>query len=95
MLDDREDPEAVAHVIEDAIRNGQGFPDTFADSLAPHAARLGLRHDDGVGLMRWLLDLVGDPDAPRWVDEAREHVDRAGESVAQTPAAPRRGRGAT
>jgi len=47
---------------------------TFAYSLAPHAASFGLRRGDGLALLRWLLGLVGDPETPRWVVEAREHV---------------------
>jgi hypothetical protein len=30
-----------------------------------------------LALLRWLLDLVGDPDTPRWLDEARAHTARA------------------
>ncbi|MDQ3485038.1 MAG: hypothetical protein M3445_06460 [Actinomycetota bacterium] len=79
LLYDREDPEAVAHLIADAVRGVYDYPGTFADALAPHAARFGLRKDDGLGLLRWLLDLVGDPDTQRWMDEAKEHTGRAAE----------------
>lgn len=74
LLDDREDPEAVAYVVADAIRAMYDYPGTFADSLGPLAGRVGLRHGDGLGLLRWLLDLVGDPDTPRWMEEARRHM---------------------
>jgi hypothetical protein len=78
LLYDREDPEAVAHLIVDAIRSAYDDPGTFAAALAPHAARFGLRPGDGLGLLRWLLDLVGDPETPRWMDEAnREPTGRA------------------
>lgn len=77
LLDDKEDPEAVAHVVADATRAAFDNPGAFADALAPHAARFGLRRNDGVAVLRWLLDLVGDPDTPKWMDEARAHVDRA------------------
>ena len=77
LLDDREDPEAVAHVVADAIRAVYGYPGTFADSLAPHGGRFGLRRNDGLALLRWLLDLVGDPNTSRWMEEARAHVARA------------------
>jgi hypothetical protein len=80
LLDDKEDPEAVAHVVADAIRGVFDYPGTFADSLAPHAARFGLRRGDGIALLRWLLDLVGDPNTPRYMQEARAHVDQAAES---------------
>jgi hypothetical protein len=74
LLHDHEDPEAVAHVVADAVRGALDHPGTFADVLAPHAARFGLRRGDGLALLRWLLDLVGDRDTPRWMEEARGHV---------------------
>jgi hypothetical protein len=77
LLDDREDPEAVAHVVADAIRAVYDYPGTFADTLAPRAARFGLRRGDGIALLHWLLDLVGDPDTPQWLEDARAHIARA------------------
>lgn len=77
LLFDHEDPEAVAHVVADAIRGVYDYPGTFADALAPHAGQFGLRRRDGIALLRWLLDLVADPETPRWMKEARAHVDRA------------------
>jgi hypothetical protein len=76
LLYDHEDPEAVAHLVADAIRSAYDHPGTFAESLAPHAARFGLRQGDGLGLFRWLLDLVGDRETSRWMDEARAHEHR-------------------
>ena len=76
LLWDHEDPEAVARVIADAIRPVYDYPGTFADSLAPHAARFGLRKGDGLALLRWFLDMTGDSETDRWMDEARAHVDR-------------------
>lgn len=75
LLSDREDPEAVAHVIADAIREVYDYPGTFAGSLAPHAAQFGLRRRDGIALLGWLLDLVSDPDTPKWMKEARAHLE--------------------
>ena len=77
LLWDHEDPEAVARLIADAIRPIYDYPGTFADSFAPHAARFGLRKGDGLALLRWFLDMTGDPERDRWMDEARAHVDRA------------------
>ncbi|MGH2797955.1 MAG: hypothetical protein ACRDM0_09860 [Thermoleophilaceae bacterium] len=77
LLSDREDPEAVAHIVADAIRGAYDYPGTFADALARHAAKFGLRRQDGVALLRWLLDLVGDPQTSEWMVEARAHADRA------------------
>jgi len=80
LLDDNEDPAAVAHVVADAVREVYDYPGTFADSLAPYARRFGLRRGDGIALLRWLLDLVGDPATPRWMEEARAHVERGASS---------------
>ena len=76
LLDDHEDPEAVAHIVADALRGNYDYPGVFTDSLAAQASRFGLRRGDGLGVMRWLLDLVGDPGTPRWLDEARAHLER-------------------
>lgn len=76
LLFDHEDPEAVAHVVVDAIRGTYDHPGTFADSLAPHAAKFGLRRGDGFALLRWLLGLVGDRETERWLEEVRSHVTR-------------------
>jgi len=77
LLADREEPEAVAYVVADAIRDVYDYPGTFADALAPFAVRFGFRRGDSLAFLRWLLDLVSDPQATRWLDEARDHVDRA------------------
>jgi hypothetical protein len=74
LLGDIEDPEAVAYVVADALRAADDYPSTFADALAPYAARFGLRRGDGLALLQWLLDLVGDPDTSRWMEQARTHV---------------------
>lgn len=77
LLLDNEDPEAVAHVIADAVRGGFDYPATFANALAPHAAKFDLRRGDGVALLHWLLELVGDQKALSWVEEARASFGRA------------------
>ena len=71
LLADREDPEAVGHVVADALRGVNDDAGTFVETLGPHAAQLGLRRGDGVAVLRWLLDLVGDPETERWLQEAR------------------------
>jgi len=71
LLADREDPEAVGQVIADALRGVNDYAGTFVETLGPHAAQLGLRRGDGVAVLRWLLDLVGDPGTSRWMEEAR------------------------
>ncbi len=77
LLREDEDPEAVAQITADAIRAAHDYPGTFARALAPHASRFGLRRGDGLAFLRWLLDLVGDPDAPRWMTEARDSIQGA------------------
>jgi hypothetical protein len=77
LLTDGEEPDAVAPIVTQAIRQISDYPGTFADAIAPLAARFGLRRNDGLGLLRWLLELAPDPEAPRWLDEARAHMDRA------------------
>jgi hypothetical protein len=74
LLLDGEEPAAVAHLVADAIRPVFDYPGTFADALAPFTARFGLRRGDGLALLRWFLDLVGDPETEVWMDEARRHV---------------------
>jgi predicted transcriptional regulator of viral defense system len=75
LLSDQEDPEAVGNVAADAIRSARDYPGAFAHALSTHAARFGLRRGDGLGLLRWLLSLVGDPRSAQWVEEA--HLDLA------------------
>ncbi|OGO53633.1 MAG: hypothetical protein A2Z32_13590 [Chloroflexi bacterium RBG_16_69_14] len=74
LLRENEDPEAVAQITADAIRAVHDYPGTFAEALAPDAARFGLRRGDGLALLRWLLDLVGDPDTSRWMTEAHNSI---------------------
>jgi hypothetical protein len=59
----------------------------FADSVAPHAQRFGLRRGDGLGLLRWLLELVGDPNTGLWITEARAHHERV--TDVERPPSPR------
>jgi hypothetical protein len=71
LLAEREDPEAVGHLVADALRAVYDYAGTFAEALAPRAAQLGFRRGDGAGALRWLLDLVGDPQTARWMEDAR------------------------
>ncbi|HEY8684483.1 MAG TPA: type IV toxin-antitoxin system AbiEi family antitoxin domain-containing protein [Chloroflexota bacterium] len=74
LLADSEDPAAIGHMIADAIRQVFDYPHEFAEVLAPHAARFGLRRGDGPALLRWLLDLVGDPETQLWTEEVQSHI---------------------
>jgi predicted transcriptional regulator of viral defense system len=76
LLADREDPEAVGHVVADAIRGASDYPGTFAEALAPHALKFGLRRYDGIALLGWLLDLVGDRETAEWIEEARRSLNQ-------------------
>lgn len=78
LLHDSEDPEAVARITAEAMRAVDDDPATFADALAPHAARFGLRRGDGLALLGWLLDLVGDSEASRWMSAARDGLQPTG-----------------
>ena len=91
LLDD-EEPEAVAHVVADAIRGVYDYPAAFADALAPYAMQLGFRRGDGFAVLRWLLDLVGDPQTPRWLEEARNDDSRSVQERREEGSVPR-GRG--
>jgi hypothetical protein len=91
LLDDKEDPEAVAQVIADALRPGYDHPGAFADAIAPYAASFGLRRGDGLALLRWLLDTAGDPEAARWIAEARAHLERSAGKDSKPPARPQAG----
>jgi len=71
LLADREDPQAVAHVVADAFRGGKERPGTVAAAIAPHAARFGLRRGDGLALLERLLDLTGAPERDEWLAAAR------------------------
>jgi predicted transcriptional regulator of viral defense system len=91
LLSDSEDPGAVAQVVADAIRADIDHPGTFADSIAAHAVRFGLRRGDGLGLLAWLLDLVEDPAAHQWLLEARARAHgTSGHSMGTPPAVPLR-----
>lgn len=70
LLNAREDPGAVGALIADALRGVYDYPRTVAEAIAPYAAAYGLRRGDGIALLRWLLDLTGDPERESWLAEA-------------------------
>lgn len=77
LLLDYEVPESVAHVIGDSIRAGYEHPSAFAGALAPHAAKFRwLRAGDGLGLLGWLLGLIGGRESDAWMEQARAQVAR-------------------
>jgi hypothetical protein len=80
LLFDKEDPGAIGRIIADAIRSGNDTPGRFAETLSPHAFRFGLQRGNGLALLRWLLELTGDEETPKWMDAARRYVNEAGGS---------------
>lgn len=70
LLADKEDPEAIARVVAQALREKKEWAGNLPPALAPRAAALGFRHDDWRGVLAWLLDLSGDPEPERWLKEA-------------------------
>lgn len=59
LLSENEDPEAVAQIITETIQRGCDRPGDIAESIAPYAARFGLRKLDGPALLRRMLALGG------------------------------------
>lgn len=88
LLWDREDPAAVAQITADAIREVFDYAGTFADELGPHAAHFGLRRGDGLAVLRWLLDLVGDPQTAMYMEQAEAHDRRASAEALIMPPTP-------
>ncbi len=86
LLDDHEDPEAVARIVAEAIEEVYDYPSTIAEALAKHALRFGLAKGDGLALLRSLLDLAGDPRGPDWLAETEADLVRplAPESESRT-----------
>jgi predicted transcriptional regulator of viral defense system len=74
LLADREDPEAGARVIGDALRLGYDDPGTVMRAVAPYARRFGFPDGEGLALLEWLLDLSRDPEAGIWLRHAHDHV---------------------
>jgi hypothetical protein len=74
LLHDHEEPAAVAQIIVSATQKAYEGAGTFADALAPHATRFGLRRSDGLALLHWMYDLIGDPDSDHWMNQASAHL---------------------
>jgi hypothetical protein len=71
LIRSREDPEAVAQIVADALRRRHASPGDFATALAQNAMARGFRRGDGTAFLQWLLDLAGDPDSGKWISQAR------------------------
>ena|ERR1019366_7204689 len=90
LLMEHEDPEAVGQIVAESLRRIFDYPGTFADALAPYAVRFGLRRNDGLGLLRWFLELTGDPDMDRWMGEAVAHSARVAAKEGATRMTPKK-----
>jgi len=62
LLAGGEDLGAIGQIIADALRSVFDYPGAMVSAIAPYAAAYGLRRGDGLGLLRWLLDLSDDPE---------------------------------
>jgi hypothetical protein len=85
LIADKEEPEAVARVVNDALQRVYDYPGTVVDSVAPLAARLGFQKGDGAGVLRWLLELADAPNARDLMREAREHAERTTDATISNP----------
>ena len=72
LLYDHEEPDAVAEVITDAIRGSIEEPAEFVRPLASHALSHGFRRNNGLAVLRWLLELTENSDGPHWLTQARQ-----------------------
>jgi predicted transcriptional regulator of viral defense system len=86
LLADREDPEAVARVIADALRGQSEWAGNFAATLAGRAAQLGLRRGDGIAALGSLLNLTGDPQTSLWMEDARSNATEITPATLNEPA---------
>lgn len=77
FIQDQEDPESVGQLIAEALRQVSDYPAAFADALAPHASSLGFRRGDGLGVLRWFLEIAAAPERNRWLEEAQVDAQRA------------------
>lgn len=76
LLSDGEEPDAVAPIVVQTLRDIKDYPGAVAVAIAPLAARFGLRRDDGLALLRWLLELEPHPEMTVWLDEAKASLQR-------------------
>jgi len=71
LLREREDPEAVAQIVADALRVAFEYPRTVADTVAPYAQRFVFERGDGRALLGWFGEITASPDVDWWLTEAR------------------------
>ncbi len=71
LLADHIDPGSVAQITIEVVDKALDYPRVVAESIAPHAAKFGLRRGDGVALLDHLLTLARYPDREKTVAAAR------------------------
>ncbi len=72
LLRDREDPEAVAQLVADALRGVFEYPGAIAAAVAPYAQRFRFNRGEGLALLGWFGEITASPDVDRWLAEARD-----------------------
>jgi len=75
LLAERDDPEAIAQLIADALRPVYDYPSAVAKAIAPYAGCFGLRRGDGLALLEWLLELSGNPERATWLISSQSRVE--------------------
>lgn len=70
LLAEREDLEAVGHVVSDALRVSLDSPGEMVNAIAPYAHAHGLRRGHGIDLLSRLLELTGTPEREAWLAAA-------------------------
>lgn len=85
LAGEREDPEAIAQIVVDAIRGVFEYPDRFAPALAPYSSRFGFPHGDGLALFAWFLDLASAPEAEQWLAQASAATTPVGDRTRSRP----------
>lgn len=83
LLSQREDLGAVGYLIADALGKNLDQPGNMARQLQSHARHFGLELGDGIGLLQWALELVGDERMSGWLalahDATRHSLKHEGE----------------
>lgn len=81
LLVEREDLDAIAHFVTDALRAGLDQPGRVGAAIATYAGRLNLTPGDGPALLEWLLNLTRAPERNRWLKQARADLPTSGPAV--------------
>jgi predicted transcriptional regulator of viral defense system len=58
LLADLEDPQAVGHIVSDALQGAHDDKAAIVKTLSPYATKFGFDADDGRAIVDWLLELA-------------------------------------